>query len=54
MRPLYDHYRKVKRLIAKPGGKTPGSHESHEEVDEEDLNHLKDNKHFVNLHSLSL
>ncbi len=54
MRPLYDHYRKVKRLITKPGGKSTGSNDPNEEADEEDLNHLKESKNFINLHSLSL
>lgn len=51
MRPLYDHYRKVKRLITKPSSGKSKEIEQLDEGDDED--NFKDNKHFVNLHSLN-
>lgn len=53
MRPLYDHYRKVKRLISKPNGKVT-INEHIEDQDEDEINNLKDHKNFINLHSFSL
>lgn len=55
MRPLYDHYRKVKRLISKPNAKvTVNTSEPVEDIDDEEINNFKDNKHFINLHSFNL
>jgi hypothetical protein len=56
MRPLYDHYRKVKRLLTKANGKnfqnlTGGDDEN---FDDDEMNNIKDQKHFLNLHSLTL
>lgn len=55
MRPLYDHYRKVKRLLAKATGKSVQNVSgTPEDMDDEELNNIKDQKNFVNLHSLTL
>lgn len=57
MRPLYDHYRKVKRLITKPtNGKTmQNTQEAMDEGDDDELRDNKDQKHlFQTLHSLNL
>lgn len=57
MRPLYDHYRKVKRLLVKSTSKTQNSNSEflHEENgDEDEMNNSKDQKNFFNLHSFSI
>lgn len=57
MRPLYDHYRKVKRLLGKATGKNlsnvTGSGDD-DQMDDDEINNIKDHKHFINLHSLSI
>lgn len=60
MRPLYDHYRKVKRILSKnTSGISQDSQTGNEDNmigddDEVMYANLKDHKHFVNLHSLNL
>ncbi|RNA22132.1 FAM13A isoform X1 [Brachionus plicatilis] len=56
MRPLYDHYRKVKRLLSKyTSSKGVGELKNEENLaDEDEIHNIKDNKPFLNLHSLSL
>lgn len=57
MRPLYDHYRKVKRILSKyTSSKGIGDVNNDENLGGEDdeLNNLKEGKPFLNLHSLSL
>jgi hypothetical protein len=58
MRPLYDHYRKVKRILSKSSS-TLGNDVAEDQpnvADEEDIlmSHYKDNKHFINMHSMNL
>jgi hypothetical protein len=59
MRPLYDHYRKVKRLLTKANGKNFQNitGDENENLDDDELmmiNNMKDQKHFLNLHALTL
>ena len=60
MRPLYDHYRKVKRILTKITGNNTsntsgrGYVDSHNEDNDEEENNYKDHKAFFNLHSLNL
>ena len=66
MRPLYDHYRKVKRILSKISSSSSvannvsntssgrGFVDSHNEDNDEDEVNYKDHKTFFNLHSLNL
>jgi hypothetical protein len=58
MRPLYDHYRKIKRILAKFTGTvnlTPKSNnDTNNEENEEEENGYQNHKTFYNLHSLNL
>ncbi|CAF0964844.1 unnamed protein product, partial [Brachionus calyciflorus] len=57
MRPLYDHYRKVKRILSKyTSGKGVGDQNNEENLagDDEEMNNFRENKPFANLQSLSL